>query len=96
MKKETVDKILKKVIAEWRERIKKGTYDNISKSAKIDKTFLESIRRMLVKCPDDDGKKRVESMETGKTHLVPYEQIILYGLKGTDLYKYPLEKKVTT
>ena len=49
---------------------------------------INSIKNMLKVIPDDDGCKRVTDMETGKTHLVPIEDIVLNGLKGNELYKY--------
>lgn len=84
MKKEMVNKIMEKVIAGWLKRIPKG--------ATINQEQLKSMMRFLLICPDDDGFKRVKSTVTGKTHLVPYEDIMLNGLHHDDLEKYPVEE----
>ena len=80
MNKEKVDEILKKVTIEW------------EKKGKVDKNFFHQFKIMLEKCPDEDGLKRVVSMETGKVYLVPYEYIILNGLKGDELNKFEVEE----
>lgn len=85
MNNKKVDEIMKKLIAGWNKRLPKG--------AKLQKEFLKGIKEFLKLCPDEDGKKRVTDLSTGKTHLVPYEDIILNGLKGKDLNKYPVEEK---
>jgi hypothetical protein len=33
--------------------------------------------------------KKIQSLEDGKTYKVPTRQILIYGIKGTDLSKYP-------
>ena len=93
MNKIKVNEILEKVQEEWTKRLKNGYYTNVPKKANVDKSFLETLRKMLKKCPDEDGFKRVMSVETGKTHLVPYTDIILNGLKGTELHKYTIENE---
>lgn len=82
MKKEIAEQIYKKIYDEWVNRYGKENLDNDQ---------LEALRNFILECPDDDGYKRVTNMTTGKTHLVPYEDIILHGLKGSELNKYPLE-----
>ena len=91
MKRKKVEEIIKKIEKVWTDRLKSGYYENIKPATRVDKSFLESIRKMLLQCPDDDGYKRVADMSTGLTHLVPYEMIILDGLKGTELHKFPLD-----
>lgn len=84
MKEETVEKIMKRIINAWTARLPKG--------AKLSEDQLYAVRAALSIAPDDDGLKRVQSLETGKVHLVPYEHIILNGLKGSELEKFPEEK----
>jgi hypothetical protein len=72
---------MKKVTEEW------------SKRGTLDKTFLDFFRKFLSDCPDNDGLKRVTYLPTGKTYLVPYEDLILYGLKGNEVTRYPEEKQ---
>lgn len=93
MKKEKVNSILEEVKKEWINRLKNGQYMNVPKNSIIDKPFLESLRKMLLLCPDEDGNKRITDATTGKTHLIPIKTIILDGIKQKDLYKYPEEIK---
>jgi hypothetical protein len=85
MNKEKADEIMKKIQNHWNR--------TAPPNVKVSEEQLLMIRVMLNSCPDEDGLKRVTSMETGKTHLVPYEDIILFGLRGDNLDKYPIEKK---
>lgn len=94
MNRKKVNEILKIVQKEWIKRLKNGYYRNVPEKSVIDKSFLESLRKMLLKCPDEDGNKRVVHVETGKTHLVPYKYIILDGLNGKDIHKFPEEKVI--
>ena len=84
MNKEKANEIYNNLVKEWKKR---------HPEKKLDVQFLAGIRRMLEHCPDEDGLKRVTDMETGKTHLVPYEDMILNGLNGSEVSKYPEEKK---
>ena len=72
---------MEKLIEGWNKRLPEG--------ATLSEEFLKGIRDFLKLCPDQDGFKRVVSIETGKTHLVPYEEIMLKGLKGSELGEYP-------
>lgn len=81
MKSEMAEKIYDEILVEWVERHGK---DN------LDSEKLESIRKMLHSMPEDSIYKRVTSMETGKTHMIPIKEIILNGLNGHDLSKYPV------
>ena len=83
MEQETAEKIYKEIETEWIKRHDKE---------KLDPEKLRAIKKMLEVIPDEDGNKRVTSMETGKTHLVPIKEIILNGLKGNELNKYPEQK----
>ncbi len=78
-----VNEVMQKLREGWRKKQSKG--------AKLDYIFLKAIRKLLVMCPDEDGKKRVKDLETGKTHLVPIEEMMLNGLKQQDLKNYPIE-----
>ena len=82
MQKEKVDEIMNKVVSEWKKRIPDG--------AKLSQEQIDMLRQCLSMSPHDDGLMRVTSFETGKTHLVPMEEMILYGLRGDKLEKYPL------
>jgi hypothetical protein len=33
--------------------------------------------------------KKITSLESGKSYKIPTRQILIYGIKGTDLEKYP-------
>jgi hypothetical protein len=79
MKEETMNRILNIVVKEW---IKQYGLLN------IDPIKLARIKRILQISPHDDGFMPVKSLETGKTHKVPFEDIILKGLKGNELKKY--------
>jgi hypothetical protein len=79
---EIQQKIFDKVLEEWEKRVGLGN---------VDKETLADIIKFAD--TDGDGKKRIGLF--GETHLrlVPIEDIILNGVKGTDLEKYPFEKK---
>ena len=80
MKAEMAEKIYEEVLVEWIDRHGED---------KLDPEKLEATRKMLHSIPEDSIYKRVTNMETGKTHMVPIKDIILNGLKGYDLSKYP-------
>lgn len=84
MKEEKVQEIMKKVMNVWEQRHKTG---------KFNMAVVEATYQSLRLSPHDDGLMRVISMETKKTHLVPYEIVILNGLKGTELENFPEEGK---
>lgn len=83
MKPEKVNEIMSKVMEHWTKRL------DINR---MDKEKIKALRMSLLSSPYEDGFMRVVSMETQKTHLVPFEDVILFGLKGKDLEKYPLAK----
>jgi len=85
MKKETADKLYKEIRDEWIERHGRD---------KLDPEKMNAIKEMLYLVPDEDGNKRITSMETGKTHLVPIKEMILNGLNGKELDKYPVLDEV--
>jgi hypothetical protein len=72
--------IFEKVKKEWQHR---------SGNENINEDFLRSL--IIFADTNQDGKKRVISMRTGKTHLVPIERIILDGLKEEELEQFPVE-----
>ena len=84
MKEEKANEIFERVKKEW---IKRHGEKNLNPA------ILNTLKKSLLSIPDDDGNKRVKSLSTGKTHLVPIERIILNGLRGDELDKYPVEKE---
>ena len=47
-------------------------------------------QKILDDCEKAFGKyKKIQSLETGKSYKIPTRQILVYGIKGTDLEKYP-------
>lgn len=72
------DRIFNKIKREWEKIVGKGN---------VDTSILRKIIR--ISNTDDDGKKRITLMSTGKTYLIPIEAIILEGIRGCDLNKYP-------
>ena len=77
---EVEQKIFDKIIAEYHKR------------GKIpDEEYLKKIIKLVN--TDGDGYKRVSRIGEDKTHLVPIEEIILNGLKATELDKYLVEEK---
>ena len=83
MHQANVNKIIKKVITGWQDRL--------PREAKILPEQIDSLRWALKQSPYEDGNARVKSLVTGKTYLVPYEEIILNGIKGNELNKYPID-----
>jgi hypothetical protein len=77
--KERADEVWDKVMKAWQAKADGG---------KLDEKFLKQMKEFVYSLPDEDGMKRVTAMETGKTHLVPVEDIILKGLRGDMLGKY--------
>lgn len=85
MKKESVDKIMKTVMAVWEKRHGKD---------RVDKNKVMILTKSLELSPHEDGRLRVTLIEDKKTtYLVPMEDVILFGLKAEDVKKYPKEKK---
>jgi len=83
MTPEKVNEIMGKVIIEWIKRY--GT--------NLDPQKIKIIREMLLQSPHEDGFMRVQLIEEGgEIYLVPFEDIILNGLKGEDVKKYEKEK----
>lgn len=81
--KEKADEIWEKVREEW---IKRYGEEN------LDSRMMELTKKMIRVLPDKDGRKRITSVNTLKTHLVPVEEIILNGINEENLQKYPEEK----
>lgn len=74
--------IFEKVKSAWEERVGKGNVDE------------EGLRRIIIVADTDkDGLKRISLIGSDKVHLVPIEEIILNGLKGTDIDKYPVDDR---
>ena len=79
---EKQQEIFEKVKAAWGERVGKGNVDE------------DGLKRIITIADiDNDGLKRVSLIGSDKVHLVPIEDIILNGLKGTDIDKYPAEEE---
>lgn len=69
--------IFNEVKTEWEKRTGKGNVDE------------GSLKRIIIMADTDgDGKKRV--VVSGKTHLVPISDIILDGLRASEIDKYPI------
>jgi hypothetical protein len=81
MNPKIAEEMFNEIVVEWIARHGKE---------KLDPEKLEATRQLLLSLPDDRVYKSVVSMETGKTHLVPIKDIILNGLKGWELDKYPV------
>lgn len=84
MIKSKVDEIMAKVIKEW--EIKYGKEN-------LDPHKIKSMERILRFSPHNDGLMPCVDVVTGRTHLVPFEDIILHGLKGWELHKYPVKEE---
>lgn len=72
----TQKKIFNKILNVWEKRVGKGNVD--------DKRLVQIIMMADI---HGDGKKRIKI--DGETHLVPIEDIMLHGIKGTDVLNYP-------
>lgn len=72
-------KIFNKILKVWEEKVGKGNVDEIG--------IIQIIKIADV---HGDGKKRIKV--NGETHLVPIEDIVLDGIRGTDVSKYPKVK----
>lgn len=83
MEKKKVNEIMIRVITEWERRYGKD---------KIDYNKVRLLEKILSLSPHEDGFMRVTSLEDGKIRLVPFEKIILEGLHGKELDKFPIEK----
>ena len=81
MKEEKVKEIMDTVVKFW---VTKHGADNIDLKA------VEGLRNVLRSSPHENGIMPVTNLDTGKTHLVPILDIIRFGLKGTELDKYPI------
>lgn len=79
MQTKLADKIYKEIEDEW---VKRHGEKNVDPKA------LKGIKLLLTNLPDKDEFKRVTSMTTGKTHLVPIKEIILNGIKEEEISKY--------
>lgn len=77
---EIEQKIFDKIIAEYHKRNIVPIEEYLKKIIKLGNT-------------NGDGCKRVSRIGEDKTYLVPIEDIILHGLKATELDKYPVEEK---
>ena len=83
MKEEKVNEILDKVRKGWCERME---------------AKLRHLKATLLESPHDDGLMPITLVDDkgssgAKTYLVPMEDIILKGIKGEDVDKYPLKKE---
>jgi hypothetical protein len=79
-----VNEIMSKVMKGWAKR-----YD----LNHIDPAKVKALRDMLLLSPHEDGFMRVQLIEgSGAVYLVPFEDIILNGLKGEDVKKHKKEQ----
>lgn len=80
MNKEKADEVMSKVLSEWDER-----YGVENCSAEV----IAGLYETLLASPHDDGLMRVSLIESSnKTYLVPFEDIILFGLNGSEVESY--------
>lgn len=84
MEEEKVNEIMNKVISVWIKR---------HGITQIDPQKIEAVKKVLKESPHNDGLMRVQMIGGRTTHLVPFEDIILNGLKGEDIERYPMEKE---
>jgi len=82
MEEQKINEIMDKVIKEW---IKRHGIVN------IDPQKIGALKKVLQDSPHNDGLMRVQLIGGGSTYLVPFKDIILNGLKGEDIEKYPEE-----
>lgn len=81
MKEEKADEIMAVILKVWEEQYGK---DN------IDPKKVKDVRKMLLLSPHEDGLMPVKIIGGKGTHTVPIKNIILKGLRGKDVEKYPL------
>jgi hypothetical protein len=81
------EEIWNKVLDHWKNKF--------NQEDSLDPVKLAAVRLMIFMFPHEDGNQRVVDMRTGFTHLVPLEEIILNGLHGADLHRFPIEYKPT-
>ena len=81
MEPKKVNEIMSKIMAVW---IAKHGIQN------IDPGKIQAVRNTLLMSPHNDGKMRVTLIGEEEAHLVPFEDMILNGLKGEDVKKYPI------
>jgi hypothetical protein len=74
------EEVWNKVLEHWRSMYREDSLDPVK---------LAAIKMMILMFPHEDGNQRVVDVHTGITHLVPLDYIILHGLLGSDLRKFP-------
>lgn len=76
---------MSKVLGVWDER-------HGLENCKIE--VVESLFKVLLLSPHKDGLMRVSLIEdSNDTYLVPFEDIILFGLKGEEVAEYGKDKE---
>ena len=72
--------------------VEKKIFDSVVQkhNGPVDEAYLKRIIRLAN--TNGDGYKRICRIGETKTHLVPIEDIILYGVKAWELDKYPFEQ----
>lgn len=84
MDRDKVHEILSKVLGFWDEKV--GVEN-------CDSQKIWALYKVLSMSPHDDGFMRVSLTEDSKnTYLVPFEDIILFGLNGSEVNKYGRQK----
>lgn len=67
----------------------KSAWDRVGEGRNVDD---ETLKRIIIFADtNNDGFKRVSLIGSDEVHLVPIEDIIIHGLKSSDLDKYPTE-----
>ena len=82
MKEQKVREIIDKCKTEWANRFP---------TANMHPAMLKVLETKLRQSPYEDGCERMIDTTTGRKHIVPFEYIILNGIIGIDLTKFPKE-----
>ncbi len=80
MDKQKVKEIMADVLTEWEKRHSK---ENLNPKT------IKAVEETLLMSPHDDGLMPVQAIGSDKVHYIPIKEIILNGLKGEDITKYP-------
>jgi len=84
-----VQEILEKVKAEWKKK-----YKEQYELSNVQQTLL-AVEENIRMCPYEDGCQRVKSLRTGHTYKVPLSDMILHGLKESEIEKYDVLEEPT-
>jgi len=83
MKEEKAQEIMSKVLSYWDDQL--GIQN-------CDARIIQGTYKSLLLSPHEDGFMRITGFSSSKAiHLVPFEDIILFGLSGSDIESYEQE-----